>query len=111
MLLGCGRYALVLPVDSHKSQLKVQREGLDLLASIDGPIAPVVVIGPYRSGKSFTLNQLLGLNCSKSRPRGAPRGWEAGLEQQLAQRGARASLPYVSRPVPQHAPVHNRCTP
>ncbi|KAG2451674.1 hypothetical protein HYH02_003454 [Chlamydomonas schloesseri] len=56
--------ALVLPVDS-RSQLAVQPEGLELLRSIRGPVAPVVVIGPYRSGKSFTLNQLLGVPCDK----------------------------------------------
>ena len=26
---------------------------------------PVVVIGPYRSGKSFLLNQLLGVGCGE----------------------------------------------
>lgn len=29
------------------------------------PVAPIVVIGPYRSGKSFLLNQLLGVPCGK----------------------------------------------
>ncbi|GIL50375.1 hypothetical protein Vafri_6610 [Volvox africanus] len=55
---------LVLPLDS-RSQLSVQREGVDLLNSIPGPVSPVVIIGPYRSGKSFTLNQLLGLPCNQ----------------------------------------------
>ncbi|GIM13741.1 hypothetical protein Vretimale_16806, partial [Volvox reticuliferus] len=55
---------LVLPLES-RSKLAVQREGLDLLNSIPGPVSPVVIIGPYRSGKSFTLNQLLGLPCSQ----------------------------------------------
>ncbi|KAG2485718.1 hypothetical protein HYH03_015602 [Edaphochlamys debaryana] len=55
---------LVLPLES-KSQLAVQPEGLELLRSIAGPVSPVVVIGPYRSGKSFTLNQLLGVPCDK----------------------------------------------
>ncbi|MEW5300408.1 MAG: hypothetical protein WDW36_003340 [Sanguina aurantia] len=36
---------------------------MDLLRSITGPVAPLVVIGPYRSGKSFLLNQLLGVPC------------------------------------------------
>eukprot|EP00889_Picochlorum_renovo_P001452 jgi/Picre1/28482/NNA_003886.t1 len=30
-----------------------------------GPIVPVVVIGPYRSGKSFTLNQLMEVPCDE----------------------------------------------
>lgn len=50
---------------SGGSKLEVQQEGLDLLKSLEGAIAPVVVIGPYRSGKSFTLNQLLGVKCDE----------------------------------------------
>lgn len=45
--------------------MKVADEGIALLNSIEGPVAPVVVIGPYRSGKSFLLNQLLGVPCSE----------------------------------------------
>ncbi|KAG1661270.1 hypothetical protein FOA52_003728 [Chlamydomonas sp. UWO 241] len=56
--------ALVLPVEGT-SHLAVQREGVDLLNSLNGSVAPVVVIGPYRSGKSFTLNQLLGVSCDE----------------------------------------------
>ena len=56
------RVPLVLPVPG-KSQLRLEQEGVDLLTSIDLPVAPVVVIGPYRSGKSFLLNQLLGVSC------------------------------------------------
>lgn len=29
------------------------------------PLFPVQVIGPYRSGKSFLLNQLLSLSCDE----------------------------------------------
>ena len=50
------------PVDSH-TKLQIEHEGLDFLRSITGPVSPVVVIGPYRSGKSFLLNQLLGVGC------------------------------------------------
>eukprot|EP00882_Tetradesmus_deserticola_P022378 GHRQ01024280.1.p1 GENE.GHRQ01024280.1~~GHRQ01024280.1.p1 ORF type:complete len:126 (+),score=12.72 GHRQ01024280.1:293-670(+) len=56
-------YALVNPV-AGTSHLKVAEEGIALLNSIDGPVSPVVVIGPYRSGKSFSLNQLLGVPCN-----------------------------------------------
>ena len=35
------------------------------LRALRGPVAPVVVIGPYRSGKSFLLNQLLGVPCDE----------------------------------------------
>jgi hypothetical protein len=55
----------VNPVPST-SHLQVAQEGLQFLESIDTPVAPVVVIGPYRSGKSFLLNQLLGVPCSES---------------------------------------------
>jgi hypothetical protein len=50
---------------ARTSHLKVADEGIALLNSIDGPVVPVVVIGPYRSGKSFLLNQLLGVPCSE----------------------------------------------
>lgn len=58
------RVPLVLPVVGN-SKLEMQQEGIDLLNSLEGAIAPVVVIGPYRSGKSFTLNQLLGVPCGE----------------------------------------------
>jgi hypothetical protein len=53
-------------VESH-TKLSVSQEGLEALRSIPGPVVPVVVIGPYRSGKSFLLNQLLGVGCSEHR--------------------------------------------
>lgn len=58
------RISIVEPVESH-TKLSVNQEGLAVLRSIPGPVIPVVVIGPYRSGKSFLLNQLLGVGCSK----------------------------------------------
>jgi hypothetical protein len=48
---------------SDHSKLEVQQEGLDMLRSIKGTVCPIAVIGPYRSGKSFTLNQLMGVGC------------------------------------------------
>ncbi|EFN58065.1 hypothetical protein CHLNCDRAFT_20214, partial [Chlorella variabilis] len=60
----CRRFAIVQPMSDH-SKLEVQREGLDLLRSIKGTVCPVAVIGPYRSGKSFTLNQLMGVACDE----------------------------------------------
>ncbi len=47
------------------SHLQLVEEGLEVLRGVAGPIAPVVVIGPYRSGKSFLLNQLLGVSCGE----------------------------------------------
>jgi hypothetical protein len=67
-LVWSRRVPLVLPLDS-RSQLAVQPEGLQLLRSITGPLAPVVIIGPYRSGKSFTLNQLIETSCGETLPR------------------------------------------
>jgi nicotinamide riboside kinase len=40
--------------------LELCEEGLARLASITNQVAVVSAIGPYRSGKSFLLNQLLG---------------------------------------------------
>lgn len=57
-------YAIVEPVEEH-TKLKLSQEGLDVLRSIKGPVAPVAVIGPYRSGKSFTLNQLMKVPCDE----------------------------------------------
>ena len=61
------------------SQLRTVEAGLDLLRSARGPIAPVVVIGPYRSGKSFLLNQLLGVSCGEGP--GAPRAAAHGARR------------------------------
>jgi hypothetical protein len=49
---------LLLPDASH-STFVINEEGLAQLAEITEPVAVVSVIGPYRSGKSFLLNQLL----------------------------------------------------
>lgn len=56
---------IVLPDPADPTKLTLRSEGLDFLRSVRGPIAPVVVIGPYRSGKSFLLNQLLGVPCDE----------------------------------------------
>ena len=58
------RYSVVQPVEGH-SKLTVDEEGLAVISQIEGPVIPVVVIGPYRSGKSFVLNQVLGVGCGK----------------------------------------------
>jgi ribosomal protein S27E len=74
--IGCHacRYALVQPVPG-RSQLKLVDEGLSLLRGIRTQIAPVVVIGPYRSGKSFLLNQLLGVKCGGCASKGVSKQW------------------------------------
>ena len=55
---------MVLPIEGH-TKLAIQQEGLEALRHIKGPVVPLVVIGPYRSGKSFLLNQLLGVGCGE----------------------------------------------
>lgn len=57
-------FPVVRPVSDH-TQLHLDKQGLDVIRAIKGPVMPVVVIGPYRSGKSFLLNQLLGVGCSE----------------------------------------------
>ncbi|CAI5470597.1 unnamed protein product [Closterium sp. Yama58-4] len=58
------RYPVIQP-DTKHTKLKVSQEGLSVIRSIKNPIAIVAVIGPYRSGKSFLLNQLLTLTCDE----------------------------------------------
>eukprot|EP00466_Bigelowiella_natans_P001373 jgi/Bigna1/89438/estExt_fgenesh1_pg.C_490076 len=55
---------IVLPDDSH-TRLALQSEGVEALKKLSGRVAPVVVIGPFRSGKSFVLNQMLNLPCDQ----------------------------------------------
>ncbi|KAK9282046.1 hypothetical protein L1049_004958 [Liquidambar formosana] len=55
-------FPIVEPDPGH-TKLRLAREGLEALERITTPIAAVAVIGPYRSGKSFLLNQLLSLSC------------------------------------------------
>ncbi|KAH9610281.1 hypothetical protein KSS87_000914 [Heliosperma pusillum] len=55
-------FPIVEPDPGH-TRLRLSREGLEAIKKITSPIAAVAVIGPYRSGKSFLLNQLLSLSC------------------------------------------------
>ena len=56
---------LIVKSSADYTKLQLVDEGIELLKKIDKPIAVVVVIGPYRSGKSFLLNQLLGVGCKE----------------------------------------------
>ncbi|KAL0459465.1 UNVERIFIED_CONTAM: Guanylate-binding protein 4 [Sesamum latifolium] len=56
------RFPIIEPDPGH-TKLRLSREGLEAIERITTPIAAVAVIGPYRSGKSFLLNQLLSLSC------------------------------------------------
>jgi len=53
---------VVTPIEDH-TKLSVDPKGLDVLRRITGLVVPVVIIGPYRSGKSYTLNQLISVGC------------------------------------------------
>ncbi|XP_028081491.1 guanylate-binding protein 4 [Camellia sinensis] len=55
-------FPIVEPDPGH-TKLRISKEGLEAIQRITTPIAAVAVIGPYRSGKSFLLNQLLSLSC------------------------------------------------
>ncbi|XP_068635823.1 uncharacterized protein [Aristolochia californica] len=55
-------FPIVEPDPGH-TKLQLSPKGLEAIKRITTPIAAVAVIGPYRSGKSFLLNQLLSLSC------------------------------------------------
>lgn len=50
------------------TKLKVNEQGIAALRALSGPLAPVMVIGPYRSGKSFLINQMLDQKCGMPFP-------------------------------------------
>ena len=56
--------ALLLPDTSSHTRLVLQPEGVDWLSSLQGPVALVSVVGAYRTGKSFLLNELMDVGCS-----------------------------------------------
>ncbi|KAG8653932.1 guanylate-binding protein 4 [Manihot esculenta] len=53
----------IIEPDPGHTKLRLSSDGLEAIRRIMTPIAAVAVIGPYRSGKSFLLNQLLSLSC------------------------------------------------
>nr|XP_016513869.1 PREDICTED: guanylate-binding protein 4-like isoform X2 [Nicotiana tabacum] len=55
----------IVEPDTGHTKLRLSREGLEAIEKITTPIAAVAVIGPYRSGKSFLLNQLLSFSCNE----------------------------------------------
>ncbi|NP_001344812.1 uncharacterized protein LOC100384250 precursor [Zea mays] len=60
---GLERAFPIVKPDYGHTKLQLAKEGLEAIQRIRTPIAAVSVIGPYRSGKSFLLNQLLSLSC------------------------------------------------
>ncbi|PKI54148.1 hypothetical protein CRG98_025443, partial [Punica granatum] len=93
-------FPIVEPDPGH-TKLRLSREGLDVIEKITTPIAVVAVIGPYRSGKSFLLNQLLSLSCSEGFGVGHMRDtktkgiWIWGTPVELNINGVRTSVFYL----------------
>lgn len=46
--------------ESCRKQLQIVPESLELIRSIQKPIAAVAICGPYRTGKSYFLSRMLG---------------------------------------------------
>ena len=42
-------------------QIEISDKGLDVIANCDLPVGFVSLVGKYRTGKSFLMNQLLGI--------------------------------------------------
>ncbi|PPS09690.1 hypothetical protein GOBAR_AA10957 [Gossypium barbadense] len=80
-------FPIVEPDPGH-TKLRLSREGLEAISRINTPIAAVAVIGPYRSGKSFLLNQLLSLSCYEGI-------WFWGIPLELDIDGVRTSVFYL----------------
>ena len=47
-------------VYKENGDLKIDQDALDTLMKIDQSIAVCVCVGPYRQGKSFLLNKIVG---------------------------------------------------
>ncbi|XVF32478.1 hypothetical protein REPUB_Repub17cG0086300 [Reevesia pubescens] len=93
-------FPIVEPDPGH-TKLRLSREGLEAISRITTPIAAVAVIGPYRSGKSFLLNQLLSLSCYEGFGVGHMRDtktkgiWVWGTPLELDIDGVRTSVFYL----------------
>ncbi|OAY82516.1 Guanylate-binding protein 4 [Ananas comosus] len=109
MVLGSGAsdpeeaeraFPIVEPDPDH-TKLHLAREGLEAIRRIKNPIAAVAVIGPYRSGKSFLLNQLLSLSCDKGFGVGHMRDtktkgiWVWGTPVEMVLDGTKVSVVYL----------------
>lgn len=93
-------FPIVEPDPGH-TKLRLAREGLEAIERITTPIAAIAVIGPYRSGKSFLLNQLLSLSCYEGFGVGHMRDtktkgiWVWGAPIELDIDGVRTSVIYL----------------
>ncbi|KAH9323924.1 hypothetical protein KI387_018563, partial [Taxus chinensis] len=93
-------FPIIVP-DAGHTKLVLSKEGLDAISRITNPVAAVAVIGPYRSGKSFLLNQLLSLSCDKGFGVGHMRDtktkgiWVWGTPIEMDIGGVRTSVLYL----------------
>lgn len=93
-------FPIVVPDPGH-TKLLIAREGLQAIQRIKTPIAAIAVIGPYRSGKSFLLNQLLSLSCDEGFGVGHMRDtktkgiWVWGTPVELVIDGVKVSVLYL----------------
>ena len=55
--------ALLLPDPDTHTKLVLQEPALELLRSLPFPPAIISVVGAYRTGKSWLLNELMGVSC------------------------------------------------
>ncbi|KAG5402209.1 hypothetical protein IGI04_016816 [Brassica rapa subsp. trilocularis] len=91
----------IVEPDPNHTKLRLSREGLEAISGITTPIAAVAVIGPYRSGKSFLLNQLLSLSCYEGFGVGHMRDtktkgiWVWGTPLELEIDGVKTSIIYL----------------
>jgi len=60
VLSSTSRPLQIIKPDPTHTKLMIDEENIKSLYHIDRPLAVVGVVGPYHSGKSFLLNQLLG---------------------------------------------------
>ncbi|KAK8693937.1 hypothetical protein V6N13_071504 [Hibiscus sabdariffa] len=109
LLLASGSFSIdnfhqpfpIVEPDPGHTKLRLSREGLEAISRINTPIAAVAVIGPYRSGKSFLLNQLLSLSCYKGFGVGHMRDtktkgiWVWGTPVEMDIDGVRTSVFYL----------------
>ncbi|CAA7052077.1 unnamed protein product [Microthlaspi erraticum] len=102
--LSIENYHQAFPIvepDPNHTKLRLSREGLEAISRITTPIAAVAVIGPYRSGKSFLLNQLLSLSCYEGFGVGHMRDtktkgiWVWGTPLELDIDGVKTSIIYL----------------
>lgn len=91
----------IVEPDAGHTKLRLSQEGLEAIRRITNPIAIVGVIGPYRSGKSFLLNQLLSLPCDKGFGVGHMRDtktkgiWVWGTPVEMTIDGVKVSVLYI----------------